>query len=198
MKAVMSQVPESLLAERRRTGADHWDEMWEGVLHMTPMPNVDHQDLESAIEFWLREHWARPMGNRVYHQINVASVGGWPRDYRIPDIVLLSPEQFAIDRRTHFEGPPLVVVEIHSPGDESYEKLSFYEYLGGSEVWIIHQDSRKPELYRLQRHEYELVIANEAGWFVSAATGVWLKPRRPKKLLLQLGEDETTREAVPG
>ncbi len=34
MKAVMASVPEHILEWRRRTGADQWDEMWEGVLHM--------------------------------------------------------------------------------------------------------------------------------------------------------------------
>lgn len=197
MKAVMIDVPEKLLAERRRTGADQWDEMWGGVLHMTPAPNVDHQDLEAGIEFWLRQHWAKPRGNRVYHQINVSTTGCWPNDFRIPDLVLLTPAQFSIDQRTHFEGPPLVVVEIHSPDDESYEKLAFYADLGVPEAWIIHRDSRKPELYRLRRREYDLIPANDAGWIVSEATGIWLRPRRPKKLWLQLGADETTAEAVP-
>jgi hypothetical protein len=39
MKAVMANVPEHILEWRRRTGADQWDEMWEGVLHMAPSPN---------------------------------------------------------------------------------------------------------------------------------------------------------------
>ena len=39
MKAVIPEVPEYMLWERRRTGADRWDEMWEGVLHMAPAPN---------------------------------------------------------------------------------------------------------------------------------------------------------------
>ena len=60
MKAVMANVPEHILAWRRRTGADQWDEMWEGVLHMAPSPNRDHQDFEGALEFWLRLHWAEP------------------------------------------------------------------------------------------------------------------------------------------
>src|SRR5581483_8222118 len=43
MRAVMVNVPDSLLAERRRTGADLFDEMWEGVLHMVPAPSAAHQ-----------------------------------------------------------------------------------------------------------------------------------------------------------
>ena len=50
MRAVMPEVPPDILAWRKRTGADMWDEMWEGVLHMAPMPNREHQDLEGAME----------------------------------------------------------------------------------------------------------------------------------------------------
>ena len=45
MRAVMSEVPPGLLAWRCRTGADRWDEVWEGVLHMAPSPSDDHQEL---------------------------------------------------------------------------------------------------------------------------------------------------------
>ena len=38
---------------------------------------------------WLQARWGAPQGNRVHIQINVASPGGWPDDYRIPDLVLL-------------------------------------------------------------------------------------------------------------
>ncbi len=46
MCAVMAEVPADFLHERRQRGADIWDEMWEGVLHMPPAPNIEHQDFE--------------------------------------------------------------------------------------------------------------------------------------------------------
>ena len=39
------EVPEALVEERRRTGADRWDELWEGELHMLPPPSGLHQRL---------------------------------------------------------------------------------------------------------------------------------------------------------
>jgi hypothetical protein len=90
MKAVISEVPADILAWRKRTGADRWDEMWEGVLHMPPMPNREHQELEWAMETYPRLRWARPRKAKVYHNINIASPGGWPNDYRIPDLVLVT------------------------------------------------------------------------------------------------------------
>ena len=59
MKAIMPSVPPEVLAFRKRTGSDRWDEMWKGVLHMPPAPNPDLQELEWALETYLRSRWAR-------------------------------------------------------------------------------------------------------------------------------------------
>lgn len=197
MRAVMPEVSPAILAWRKRTGAERWDEMWEGVLHMAPSPNRHHQDLEWALETYLRRRWARPRGARVYHQINVCPPGGWPNNYRIPDLVLLTPACFAIDRNEYFAGAPDVVVEIRSPGDESYEKLGFYAALGVLEVRIIPRDSKEPELYTLQGSAYVRQAANAAGWVRSAVTGIELCVGVPGKLAMRLAGDESTREDLP-
>src|SRR4029453_6492610 len=144
MKAVMSSVPQGILEERQRTGADRWDEMWEGVLHMPPMPNIDHQDFEGDLESYLRRTWTRLQGGKVYHNVNVATPGGWPDDYRIPDLALLTAKCKASNRGDYLEGPPDAVVEIESPGDETREKLAFYAALGVQEAWIIDRDTKAP------------------------------------------------------
>ena len=197
MRAVIPEVPPDILAWRKRTGADMWDEMWEGVLHMAPMPNREHQDLEGAMETYLRLRWARPQGTRVYHNINVASPGGWPNNYRIPDLVMLTPERFGIDRNEYFEGAPDAVVEIRSPGDESYDKLEFYAQLGVTEVWIINRDSKTPEIYILRMGRYIKQVANADGWVLSPVTGIELRAGSPGKLAMRLVGDESTREELP-
>ena len=197
MRAVIAEVPADILAWRKRTGADQWDEMWEGVLHMPPMPNREHQDLEWAMETYLRLRWARPRGAKVYHQINLASPGGWTNNYRIPDLVLLSPERFSIDHNEYFEGAPDVVVEIRSRGDESYEKLPFYAALGVPEVWIIDRDSKTPEIYVLHADQYERQAAGANGWILSLHTGIEFRVGQSGKLAMRLAGDDTTREDLP-
>jgi Uma2 family endonuclease len=132
----------------------------------------------------------------VYHQINVASIGGWPNDYRIPDLVLLLPERFAIDRNEYFEGAPSAVVEIHSPDDERYEKLPFYARLGVPEVWVIHRDSKEPEIHVLKRRKYRLVKAT-GGWLRGPETGVELAHSKGGKLAVRLAGDDQTRQDLP-
>ncbi len=167
MKAVLVQVPDHLLAQRKLTGADQWDEMWDGVLHMGPSPNRTHQELEGVLETWFRLHWAPTCGGKVYHQINLARDRNWTSNYRIPDLVLLTPDRFDIDHDEYFEGAPSAVVEIRSPGDESYEKLPFYAQLGVPEVWIFDRDTRSPELHQLTAAQYETQTPDGDGWFTS-------------------------------
>ncbi|MEX2120353.1 MAG: Uma2 family endonuclease [Pirellulales bacterium] len=195
----MAEVPQRLLQWRQETGADQYDEIWEGVLHMPPVPNREHQDLEGSLEFWLRLHWAQPLGHKVYHQINVASPGGWPdKNYRVPDLVLLTPDRFGIDRNEYFDGGPDVVVELHSPNDESYEKLDFYAAVGVREVWIIDRDSRRPELFVCGEGRHAPRTADADGWIASAATGIELRHvAAAHKLALRMAGREGTRQELP-
>ena len=197
MRAVMPQVPEHVLEWRKRIGADRWDEMWEGELHMPPAANREHQDLEWALQTWLRIHWAKPLGNKAYGPINVASPGAWPNDYRIPDLVLLRPDRFHIDRNEYFDGGPTVVVEIRSPGDESIEKLPFYARIGVEEAWIIDRDTREPEIYLLRGEEPEPVPADAEGWLHSPATGVQLRGESTAELSVQIAGRPETRQLLP-
>ena len=197
MKAIIPKVPPDIIAFRKRTGADQWDEMWEGVLHMPPVPNREHQDFEWSLEDFLRRVWGRPKGAKVYHQINLAKPGGWNKDYRIPDLVLLSPERFAIDHNEYFEGAPSVVVEIRSPGDESYEKLTFYAELGVPEVWIIDRDSKEPEVFELQGDRFSKKLpADDTGWVTSDLIGIEMKAQE-RKLRMRRAGDPGSEVALP-
>ena len=197
MKAVMPSVPPEILEWRKRTGAERWDEMWEGVLHMVPMPNREHQDLEGAMEAYLRLRWIPKHKGKVYHNINLAPPGGWPNNYRIPDLVILTPDRFGIDHNEYFEGAPTVVVEIRSPEDETDEKFGFYAQLGVPEVWVIDRDTKEPEIHVLRKSHYEKKPADPHGWITSDSTGLEVKAEKSGKLTIRLANDESTREDLP-
>ena len=197
MKAVIPEVPDHILQQRKRTGADRWDEMWKGVLHMAAAPNKRHTRLQVQLHNWLETYWARPAGNQVDLLVNVASVDGWPHDYRIPDIVLLTPERFAIDRDEYYNGAPTVVVEIRSPGDETLDKLEFYADIGVPEVWVVDRDTRVPQVFRLADSDYEELHADADRWLRSPMTGVWLRSGSAGTLEVQMGDDAATRHSLP-
>jgi Uma2 family endonuclease len=197
MKAVMPSVPPFILEWRRQTGADRFDEMWEGVLHMAPTPNFTHQEMEGALETFLRLRWARPRKAEVIHKLRLASPRGWPNNYRIPDLMLLTPERFSVNKNEYFEGAPNVVVEIKSPDDESEEKLPFYLILGVPEVWMIDRDTKEPTILALEEGSYQKVPPGADGWILSRETGIELRQGKDGKLEIRLQGDDSTREELP-
>ncbi len=189
MRAVILDMPPHWLAERRRSGAERFDEMWEGVLHVSPSPNRNHQDFVLDLATFLKRHWAKPHGGRAIHEINVVhpdDEADWINNYRIPDVVLLSRDRLACDRNTYILGAPLVCVEIRSPRDESYEKLDFYIRLGVPEVWIIDRDTKVPALFELKEGEYREVLPDAEGWFACAAVGARMRPTPAGQLAIRL------------
>jgi Uma2 family endonuclease len=196
MKAVMPAVAPDILELRKRTGADRWDEMWEGVLHMPPMPNRSHQDLEGGLEAFLRRH-LKSSKIKVYHQINLTSPRGWPNNYRIPDLLLVGPARAGIDFDEYFEGAPDVVVEIKSPGDETEGKMPFYASLGVPEVWVIHRDTKEPAVFLLKGGLYEPQSPGAGGWAANPFAGIEMRATPAGKLVLRIAGDASTVEEVP-
>jgi hypothetical protein len=189
MRAVIPVVDPDFLKQRQRFGADQWDEMWEGVLHMAPSPDFVHQDFEGELAFYLKAHWAVPIKGKVVQQMNLAREGAgadWLKDYRIPDILLVTPDRMVINQGSHFEGAPNAAIEIHSPGDEAYAKLPFYRDLAVPEVWIIHRDSKEVEIYLLKEGEYERSEPDADGWVLSPTTNAEMRPTGKGKLAIRI------------
>ena len=193
----MLEVPQRILDERRISGAEQWDEVWEGVLHMVPPPNVEHQDFEWLLETWLRLHWSPTHpNNRVYHQVALSPDEKWTYNYRTPDIVLFTEEHLRNLRSTYCHGPCTVAVEIRSPNDESYEKLDFYGRLGVPEVWVIDRDTRLPEIHRLANGRYEMESPTVDGWLRSQVVSIMIR-HASKSLTLQIAAEVSSRQTIP-
>jgi Uma2 family endonuclease len=193
VQAVIREMPKHWLEERRKSEASCRDEMWSGVLHMAPMPNLFHQEFVGLFEELLRARWARPNGGKVYHEVNLTTPedeADWTNNYRVPDIVLLSADRLQYRRGDYIAGPPLVCVEVHSPNDEAYEKLPFYAGLGVPEVWIIHRDTKKPEVFVLENGECKTRSADAEGWMRSDAVGLKMKAADGKLWVLFDGDRE--------
>ncbi|MGH3511838.1 MAG: Uma2 family endonuclease [Pseudonocardiaceae bacterium] len=126
MRAVLLEVPEAMLAERRRLGLDVRDEVWNGVLHMVPLAGGPHQRVGSQLLLVLAP-LAQHQGLTPSYETGLFRAGD---DYRVPD-----------------QGAELVV-EIRSEGDETYEKIGFYAELGVREMLIVHPEGRWVELLR--------------------------------------------------
>jgi Uma2 family endonuclease len=139
----MLEVPQALLEERRARGADRWDEMWEGELHMVPPPSVEHQRLGAEL-FLVLGPLAKARGLVPFYDATGLYRPGADNDWRAPDSVFARSDVLS---HRGIEGAASLVVEILSPGDESYAKLDWYASVGVGEVLVIDPHTRRVELF---------------------------------------------------
>ena len=133
-------VTDDLLAHRRRLGIDGRDERWAGEWRIVNPPKVWHIRVQRDLMFALAPK-AIALG---LEPLGESGVFGAPDDWRVPDLVLVRPEDLYGDDEGWTRAE--LVVEVRSPGDDSYRKLPFYAERV-REVLILHRD-RTPELYR--------------------------------------------------
>ena len=138
---------EALLERRRRLGQDLFDEVWEGVLHMNPVPHSQHARLQWQLAGILAA-LATSAGMQALGQFNMGEEG----DYRVPDGALLRPGPDAVYLPT-----AALVLEIVSPGDETWEKLDFYAAHGVEELLIVDPQQKTVSWMGLEAREYKHV-----------------------------------------
>jgi len=168
MRAVLLAVSPAELAHRKAIGADRWDEMWEGELHMTPAPGREHQRMQDKLIAFLLPLMERTGRGTIHSGINVFDEKSRQENYRIPDVTFVAAGREGVLAEDGIRGGgPDAVIEIRSPGDESYEKLPFYARLGVREVVIIDRDGKRPEVYRLAGKGYVAVATDRDGWLTA-------------------------------
>ena len=145
---VMDPAPaeiDALIERRRRLGLDHRDEVWEGVLHMNPAPHGRHHRIGQQL--------AELLGPPATTAGLVPAIGifnlGVPEDYRVPDGAIHRPGP----DQMYYETAALVV-EIVSPADESWDKLSFYAAHDVDELLIVDPEQRSVSWMGLAGGEY--------------------------------------------
>ncbi len=135
-----------LLERRRRAGADRFDEVWEGVLHMAPAPSGEHADLSQQLAELLGAP-ARAAG--FFPTMAEFNLGEAEYDYRIPDGGVHRERPRGVWHST-----AAMVVEICSPGDETWAKLPYYAAHRVDEVLIVDPQERQIHWLALEAGEY--------------------------------------------
>ena len=116
-----------LQAERAACGADRYDEVWEGVYMMAPMPNDEHQMIVNALAAILQDLIGWPGLGQVRPGVNVSDrCEGWQQNYRVPDVAVFLNDTKAVNHTAFWLGGPDLAIEVVSPGDQTLEKLDFY------------------------------------------------------------------------
>ena len=135
---------ERLLERRRLSGADRYDEVWEGRYVVAPDPHSRHGAVQGDL-YALLKPVARRLGVRAAQTFNL----GGPGDYRIPDAGLI-PVPYGVWHET-----ALLVVEVLSPDDATFEKLDFYTARGVLELLVVDAEERTVRCFALQDGQAE-------------------------------------------
>ncbi|MGH3568056.1 MAG: Uma2 family endonuclease, partial [Pseudonocardia sp.] len=113
-------------------------EVWEGEYHVSPMAHSRHGDVSAQVTEFLGPR-ARYTGLRPVGEVNV---GLSKHDFRVPDAAFIRGRDHAVYLPT-----AAIVVEVVSPGDESYAKFGFYFARGVDEVLIVDPQCKAVEWY---------------------------------------------------
>jgi Uma2 family endonuclease len=135
---------EALLDQRRRTGVDRHDEVWEGVYHMIPVAGIVHSLVAAQLAVLL-DAPARASGLVVGTEFNL----GVKDNYRVPDLGVHRHPQLAVCAPT-----AAIAVEILSPDDDTWKKLSFYAQHEVDELLIVDPADRSVTWLALREGEY--------------------------------------------
>jgi Uma2 family endonuclease len=159
---------ERLIARRRESGGDRFDEVWEGMYVMSPIADNQHQELQARLGAAFLHLLADPR-TRVLTGANVTDQDDdWEQNYRCPDVAVFLPGTTAQDRGSHWFGGPDFAVEILSRGDRTPKKLPFYASVNVRELLVVDRMPWSVELYRLRAGQ----LASVAKLDVSAAATV--------------------------
>jgi Uma2 family endonuclease len=135
---------EQLLERRRRSGADRYDEMWEGRYVVAPDPHSNHGEVAGELRALLKPV-ARRRGVLATLTFNL----GHEDDYRIPDAGLV-PGPAGVWHET-----AVLVVEVLSPDDMTFDKLDFYTARGVRELLVVDWQERSVRCFALQEAQAE-------------------------------------------
>lgn len=164
---MLTNPSERVIDERRRLGIDKLDERWAGEWHLVNPPKHWHVEVGTEMLLVLAP-LAKARGLKPYG--DATGLFGADDDWRVPDQAYARPDD-------HDEAGLLsaeLVVEIHSPGDEAYEKIPFYAGRGVQEMLIVHRD-RRVELCRRSDDGELAAVEAEGGAVRSEALGVVLR-----------------------
>jgi Uma2 family endonuclease len=139
---------EELLERRRRLGLDSHDEVWDGVLHVSPGPSHAHASVVAQLALVLSTP-ARAAGLEPTVEFNM---GDSDANFRVPDGGLHRPGAAPMWHPT-----AALVIEVVSPGDESWEKLPFYAEHGVDELLIVDPQRRSVDWLALGEGGYAAV-----------------------------------------
>ncbi len=156
-----------LIEQRQACGGDRYDEVWDGVYIMSPIANIEHQQIATNLSICFGMIISFKGLGVVLAGTNVSDrADDWEKNYRVPDVVVYLNGNPAQKRGAYWLGGPDFAVEVVSRYDRSRKKFDFYAKINTREVLIVDRYPWALELYRL----------NDAGTFDRVGRSTLEKP----------------------
>ena len=134
-------------------------QLFDGLLIMSPAPNVFHQVLVARLSYLLTAHVQQ-------HQLGLVLIS--PLDVRLgpervlqPDIVFVAADRLHILGKQEVEGAPDLMVEVLSPSTGTYDltrKRRLYEEAGVREYWTVDPADETIEVLTLTDDGYRTAV----------------------------------------
>ena len=153
-------------------------EIIDGEMHVVPGPSFRHQDFLLNLAIMLRGYVTRNnLGVVVVAPFDVILS---QEDVVQPDLVYVSQERRDIITQRGCEGPPDLVVEIHSPSTAQRDKelkRKLYATYGVREYWLVDPDSATVEVLSLEEAGYKATGVYSSDEAVTSAVLPGFVPR---------------------
>lgn len=132
------------LAHRQELGQDKKDEVWEGVYHAVPQEHGRNGMVAMQLAVILNAK-ALSAGLTPGGSFNL----GTRDNFRVPDLGFHPDSTPALYYPT-----AALVIEILSPGDETFAKFDFYAGSGVDELWVVDPLEKSVRIWRLRCGAY--------------------------------------------
>jgi len=133
----------------------HRYEVVNGVLYMSPSPNVWHQNIVGEIFAYLRDFMRlNRLGRAFIAPLDVELSHG---NVIQPDVFVLLNKHLGRITKSRIIGAPDLIVEVASPSTARHDlhaKLEAYTSAGVPEYWIVNPEAQTVELLVLERDIY--------------------------------------------
>ncbi|MDD4088666.1 MAG: Uma2 family endonuclease [Tissierellia bacterium] len=121
-------------------------EFIDGIVYMSPRPNVKHQEVMSNLHYELR-NLIKSKPCKVFTEIELE----YKDNVLIPDISVICELENTDFQR--YKKAPEIVIEIISPSSrytDTFTKLIKYELLGVKEYWIVNPEKETVTIYNFE------------------------------------------------
>ncbi|MFQ5615441.1 MAG: Uma2 family endonuclease [Anaerolineales bacterium] len=145
---------------------DGWKyEIIDGVLFMSPAPAIAHQDSSGELFARMRIYASNHSLGKVLEAPTDVYIPGQPVPVQ-PDILFVRKERLGIIGELAVDGAPDLVVEILSPSNESYDRITkrkLYQRAGVPEYWLVNYWEKRVTIFVLTGGKLALAGKFEVG-----------------------------------